>query len=108
MLNQTFLYPLRFEPIYKNRPWGGPRLADLLIAPLPGDGPIGEASILSDRDDHSSLVASGALESQSITQLLKQFPDQMMGKLAGRFLRKATCCSYQPWSARVSAARTAP
>ena len=30
-------YPLRFEPIYQYRLWGGRRLADLLTAPLPGD-----------------------------------------------------------------------
>src|ERR1035437_1240331 len=37
------LYPLRFEPIYQYRLWGGRRLASLLSAPLPGDGTIGEA-----------------------------------------------------------------
>ena len=53
--------PLRFEPIYQYRLWGGRRLADLLTAPLPGDGPIGEAWVLSDRDDHPSHVADGPL-----------------------------------------------
>ena len=37
------LYPLRFEPIYQSRLWGGRRLAEVLSARLPGDGPIGEA-----------------------------------------------------------------
>jgi hypothetical protein len=36
--------------------WGGRRLAGLLTAPLPGDGPIGEAWVLSGRDDHPSRV----------------------------------------------------
>jgi hypothetical protein len=35
-LNQALLYPLRFEPIYQYRLWGGRHLADLLTAPLPG------------------------------------------------------------------------
>jgi hypothetical protein len=56
------LYPLRFEPIYQYRPWGGRRLSTLLSAPLPGDGPIGEAWLLSDRDEHPSVVADGPLE----------------------------------------------
>ena len=81
------LYPLRFEPIYQYRLWGGRRLADLLTAPLPGDGPIGEAWILSDRDDHQSRVANGPLKGRTIGQLLEQFPEQVMGKLAGRFRR---------------------
>jgi phosphomannose isomerase type I-like protein len=83
---QVLLYPLRFEPIYQYRLWGGRRLADLLTEPLPS-GPIGEAWILSDRDDHQSRVADGALKGRTIGQLLEQFPYQMLGKLARRFPR---------------------
>jgi len=86
-MTQRALYPLRFEPIYQYRLWGGRRLADLLTAPLPGDGPIGEAWLLSDRDDHPSRVADGPLKGRTIAQLLEQFPEQVMGKLAGRFHR---------------------
>jgi mannose-6-phosphate isomerase len=85
-LTQTVLYPLRFEPIYQYRLWGGRRLADMLTTPLPA-GPIGEAWILSDRKDHVSQVADGALKGRTIAQLMEQFPQQMMGKLAGRFQR---------------------
>src|ERR1700722_16701663 len=86
-MSQAPLYPLRFEPIYQYRVWGGRRLANLLGAPLPGDGPIGEAWILSDRDDHPSRVAHGSLKGQTIGQVLEQFPEQAMGKFAGRFRR---------------------
>ena len=55
------MYPLRFEPIYQYRLWGGRRLANLLAAPLPVEGPIGEAWVLSDRPDHPSQVANGPL-----------------------------------------------
>jgi mannose-6-phosphate isomerase len=85
-LNQALLYPLRFEPIYQYRLWGGRHLANLLTVPLPS-GPIGEAWLLSDRDDHKSRVANGPLKGQTIGQLLRQFPQQIMGKLAGRFRR---------------------
>ncbi len=81
------MYPLRFEPIFQYRLWGGRRLASLLEAPLPGDGPIGEAWLLSDRDDHPSKVADGPLKGSTIRQLLEQSPDQMLGRLAGRFRR---------------------
>jgi mannose-6-phosphate isomerase len=86
-MSQTRLYPLRFQPIYQYRLWGGRRLASLLSAPLPGDGPIGEAWVLSDRDDHPSRVANGPLKGQTIGQVLEQFPEQAMGKFAGRFER---------------------
>src|SRR5580658_6714067 len=86
-MSETLLYPLRFEPIYQYRLWGGRRLAGLLSAPLPGDGPIGEAWLLSDRDDHPSLVADGPLKGKTIGQLLKQSPEEMLGKLATHFRR---------------------
>jgi mannose-6-phosphate isomerase len=69
------------------RIWGGRKLANLLSAPLPGNGPIGEAWVLSDRNDHASIVADGSLKGQTIGQLMEQFPEQLMGKLAGRFSR---------------------
>jgi mannose-6-phosphate isomerase len=85
-LTEPLLYPLRFEPIYQYRPWGGRHFADLLTEPMPS-GPVGEAWLLSDRDDHASQVAEGPLKGQTIGQLLKQFPEQMLGKLAHRFQR---------------------
>jgi mannose-6-phosphate isomerase len=86
-MNQMPLYPLRFEPIYQYRLWGGRRLSNLLSTPLPGDEPIGEAWVLSDRDDHQSQVANGPLKGQSIGELMEEFRGQLMGKLAPRFRR---------------------
>jgi mannose-6-phosphate isomerase len=85
------MYPLRFEPIYQYRLWGGRRLANLLSTPLPGDDPIGEAWILSDRDDHSSCVADGSLKGQTITQLMGRFREQLLGKFAQRSV-DSRCC----------------
>jgi mannose-6-phosphate isomerase len=85
-MSDALLYPLRFEPIYQYRLWGGRRLAGLLEAALP-EGPVGEAWVLSDREDYPSLVADGPLKGLTIAQLLGQFSQQLMGKLAGRFRR---------------------
>jgi mannose-6-phosphate isomerase len=86
-VGQVALYPLRFEPVYEYRPWGGRQLAGLLTQPLPGDGPIGEAWVLSDRPDYQSRVADGPLKGQAIGQLLDRFPQPMMGAVG-------------PWPAR--------
>ena len=86
-MSQTVLYPLRFEPLYEYRLWGGRRLAGVLTPPLPGTGPIGEAWVLSDRHDHPSRIADGPLKGRTIAQLLEQFPEEAMGRLAGRFRR---------------------
>jgi mannose-6-phosphate isomerase len=85
--NQISLYPLQFEPIYQYRLWGGRRLPDLITAPVPKDGPIGEAWVLSDREDHPSRVKNGLLKGQTIRQLMERSPEQLLGKLAGRFRR---------------------
>ena len=86
IVTKTLMYPLRLEPIYQYRLWGGRRLANMLSAPLPA-GPVGEAWVLSDRDDHASLVANGVCKGQTIGQLLEQFPEQLLGRLAERFRR---------------------
>ncbi|MEO8352087.1 MAG: type I phosphomannose isomerase catalytic subunit [Chthoniobacteraceae bacterium] len=86
-MKQATLYPLRFEPIYQYRMWGGRRLANVLSTPLPGDGPIGEAWLLSDRDDHPGVVVDGSLKGRTIAQLMAQSPEQLLGKLAGHFRR---------------------
>jgi mannose-6-phosphate isomerase len=54
---------------------------------LPGDGPIGEAWVLSDREDHPSQVADGPLKGRTIRQLLEQSSEQLLGNLTGRFRR---------------------
>jgi mannose-6-phosphate isomerase class I len=79
-MSKTLLYPLRFEPIYQYRLWGGRRLADLLTAPLPDEGPFGEAWVLSDRKDRQSRVTDGPLKGRTIAQLLEQSPEQLLGE----------------------------
>ena len=86
MANGVAMYPLRFDPIYQYRLWGGRRLADLLTMELP-TGPVGEAWVLSDRDDHASHVSDGVLKGRTIAQLLARFPHEVMGRLAGKFAR---------------------
>ena len=86
-MSKTQLYPLRLDPIYQYRLWGGRHLASLLCRPLPGDGPIGEAWVLSDSTDHQSLVANGPLKGQTLGQVMEQFRELLMGKLSSRFHR---------------------
>src|ERR1700689_2593254 len=81
------LYPLRIEPIFEYRLWGGRRLASLLATPLPAVALIGEAWILSDRDEHSSVVANGPLKGKTIRQLLDHSRERLLGRLSGHLSR---------------------
>jgi mannose-6-phosphate isomerase len=62
-------------------------LEKLLSEPLPGDGPIGEAWILSDRDDHASKVVEGSLIGYTITQIMEKWREELMGKPRAHFDR---------------------
>lgn len=83
MSNQ--IYPLKFDPIYQYRLWGGRRLAQLLTKPLPENEPIGEAWLLSDRKDHASKVSEGILKGTTLTQLMEDFHYEIMGKISNHF-----------------------
>lgn len=85
-MSKTALYPLLFKPIYQYRLWGGRRLANLLTEPLP-EGPVGEAWILSDRDDHASEVINGELKGTTLSGLFKHEQKALMGIHAGAFDR---------------------
>lgn len=79
------IYPLKFDPIYQYRLWGGRKLANLLSTPLPENEPIGEAWILSDRKDHANEVSEGPLQGTTLTKLMKDFKYEIMGKMGDRF-----------------------
>lgn len=79
-MQKSQLYPLRFDPILQYRLWGGTRLEDFLPRAASGDGPYGEAWVLSDRDDFASLVAEGPLKGKSLTHLMTHYSEEIMGK----------------------------
>ncbi len=81
------LYPLKFDPLYQYRIWGGRRLANLVSKPLPPNDPIGEAWILSDRDDHPSIVIDGPLKGKTIKALLADSAEELMGRYSGLYQR---------------------
>ncbi len=51
----------------------------MLSIALPGEDPVGEAWILSDRDDHSSVVADGPLKGKTLGQLMNLWPNRLLG-----------------------------
>ena len=81
------LYPLLFKPMFEYRLWGGRALGEFMNAILPGDGPVGEAWLLGDRDNCASPVANGALAGTTLTTLMQQRKADVLGKHAERFAR---------------------
>jgi mannose-6-phosphate isomerase len=68
--------------MFQYRLWGGRRLGEWLGRALPGEGPIGEAWVLSDRDDHASVVADGPMRGTTLTDLMRDAPDRILGEQA--------------------------
>jgi mannose-6-phosphate isomerase class I len=90
VMTELPLYPLHFEPAYQQRPWGARRLASRLDADRPGEGPIGDAWLLSDRDDYPSRVANGPLKGHSIAQPMERSPSFIPVPGQGVFVEAGT------------------
>jgi mannose-6-phosphate isomerase len=77
-VNVVALYPFRFKPIYKERPWGGRNLERIHGTTL-GGGRIGESWEISDREDAVSVIANGSLAGRSLRWLLENHRDDVLG-----------------------------
>ena len=65
------LYPLLFEPAYKQVFWGGSKLRTVLHRDLPEDTlPIGESWEICDRPNISSEVVNGPLAGTTLRELV--------------------------------------
>jgi mannose-6-phosphate isomerase len=85
--DQIALYPLRFKPIFQHRIWGGRRLQGFFSTQIPDDPLIGEAWLLSDRDNQASEVSEGPLKGYVLRELIERSPAEMLGDLSGQFKR---------------------
>jgi mannose-6-phosphate isomerase len=73
------LYPLTFQPIFKERVWGGRNLERLYHKPLPGSAPIGESWEISDRPGDASVIANGPLAGQDLRWLMEHHAEELLG-----------------------------
>lgn len=82
------LYPLTFQPIFKERVWGGRKLQALYQKPLPPTVPIGESWEISDRPGDVSVIANGPLAGKDLHWLMQNHGPELLGGAktqAGRF-----------------------
>jgi len=72
------LYPMKMEPFYQERPWGGRRMKDLLGKNIPA-GPIGESWEVSPHPGGLSRVANGPLKGRSLPELARLCGRELLG-----------------------------
>lgn len=103
------LYPLKLQPIYKEKVWGGRSLARLGKA-LPGgdDTPIGESWELADfgQDGGESVITNGPAAGMTLHDAVELFGERLLGRLHlnehGRFpLLLKYLDTSQPFSVQV-------
>jgi mannose-6-phosphate isomerase len=75
----TTLYPLTFQPIFKERVWGGRALEQLYRKPLPPKVPVGESWEVSDRPGDESVIANGPLTGKSLRWLMENHQHELLG-----------------------------
>ncbi|MBI5387180.1 MAG: class I mannose-6-phosphate isomerase [Verrucomicrobia bacterium] len=73
------LYPLTFQPIFKERVWGGRNLERLYRKPLPAGAPIGESWEIADRPEGVSVIANGPLAGRDLRWLMEHHANDMLG-----------------------------
>jgi mannose-6-phosphate isomerase len=73
------LYPLTFQPIFKERVWGGRELERLYGKELPAGRPIGESWEISDRPGDASVVANGPLAGKNLRWLMENHAAEILG-----------------------------
>ena len=73
------LYPFIFQPIFKERVWGGRELERLYAKPLPPGKPIGESWEISDRPGDASVIANGPLAGKTLRWLMENHAAEILG-----------------------------
>lgn len=73
------LYPIKFQPIYKYRLWGGNKLQSHLNKDYT-DTSIGESWEISDVSGDETKVLNGVLQGQTLKQLIQTYKEDFLGK----------------------------
>ena len=71
-------YPLQFDPILKERIWGGEKLKTVLNKPITSQI-TGESWELSTVEGDVSIVSNGVLKGKSLTELIENHPEEVLG-----------------------------
>ncbi len=71
-------YPIKFEPILKEKIWGGDKLKTILNKKFVEDN-IGESWEISDVEDSETVVIEGDLKGATLKSLIKQFKGDFVG-----------------------------
>ena len=85
----SVFYPFIFQPIFKDRVWGGRELERLYGKKIPAGAPIGESWEISDRPNDENVVTNGKFAGKNLRWLMENHASEILGgtrpAAAGRF-----------------------
>lgn len=73
------LYPIKFKPLYKEKPWGGQKLKKVLGKDIPPHRKIGESWEISDRGKDSTIITNGEYAGQTLHPLIHRLQNRLLG-----------------------------
>ena len=73
------IYPFEFEPIYKERIWGGQKLKEFFNKDIPAGTKIGESWELADLPEDKSVIANGPLAGKTLAEVVEKYPEEITG-----------------------------
>jgi len=73
------LYPITFQPRFKDRVWGGRELERLYGKQIPADLPIGESWEISDRPGDANVIANGTFAGKDLRWLMEKHAAAVLG-----------------------------
>jgi mannose-6-phosphate isomerase len=71
-------YPLQFQPILKDRIWGGEKIKTVLNKPITSKI-TGESWEISTVDGDVSVIENGIFKGQSLNDIISEFPNEILG-----------------------------
>jgi mannose-6-phosphate isomerase len=75
----TLLYPIRFNPIIKERVWGGTRLVQEFGKQYTGDSPVGESWEISGIEGDTTVISNGFLKKNDINEIVETYLGEVVG-----------------------------
>jgi mannose-6-phosphate isomerase len=73
------MYPMKSVPVFKERIWGGRKLAEVFGKELPPGRKIGESWEIADLPEGQSQIANGPLAGQTLGEVVRRYAEEIAG-----------------------------
>ncbi len=71
--------PLKFSPVFKEKPWGGQKLKHILNKDIPSNK-TGESWEISTVSKNYSIIKKGYFEGKTLPELIQKYPIEILGQ----------------------------